>query len=238
MVTRTYLSSRIAHVLGGLTGLALLATVGPASATGTLDQLQTTQAPAGEAGLVTSLQWEAQTFTAGVSGQLDEVDLLLQRAGFPGSLSIQIRTVSAGSPTSTVLATATVPETKVSCCSFDWISVPLDLPVASAAGAQYAIVLGASAAPGCDTSGNCDNYFWGSALTNPYSTGTQVVSVDSGASWPYVVPDNDFAFKTYVTPVPTLIEQCLRAGWKGFPQFKNEGDCVSYVATNGNHPPG
>jgi hypothetical protein len=192
---------RLARVLCGV-ALVLLVATDPASAAGTLDQSQTTQVPAGEAGFVSSSQWEAQTFTAGITGQLDQVDLLLQRSGFPGSLLVEIRTVSAGTPTSTVLATATVPEASVSCCSFDWISVTLGVPVASAAGTQYAIVLGAPGASGCDPSGNCNNYFWGSALTNPYSAGTQVVSVDGGASWPIIVPDNDFAFKTYVTSAP------------------------------------
>jgi hypothetical protein len=161
------------------------------------------------------------------------VDLLLRRAGFPGTLTVQIRTVPGGVPTNTVLASATVAETSVSCCSFDWISVPLNPSAVSVAGTQYAIVLGAPAATGCDTQGNCNNYFWGVSITNPYPAGTQVLSIDGGASWPYIVPDNDFAFETYVTQLPTSITQCMNGGWASFPQFKNEGDCVSFVATGG-----
>ena len=36
---------------------------------------------------------------------------------------------------------------------------------------------------------------------------------------------------------PTSIGQCKDGGWKVFGVFKNQGDCVSYVATKGKNPP-
>lgn len=41
------------------------------------------------------------------------------------------------------------------------------------------------------------------------------------------------------TPVslPTAKEQCYNGGWQTFKVFKNQGDCVSYVATKGKNPP-
>ena len=36
---------------------------------------------------------------------------------------------------------------------------------------------------------------------------------------------------------PTSGSQCKHDGWKNFPQFKNQGDCVSFVATGGKNPP-
>ena len=30
---------------------------------------------------------------------------------------------------------------------------------------------------------------------------------------------------------PTSKDQCMRGGWRNFPQFKNQGDCVSFVET-------
>jgi hypothetical protein len=38
---------------------------------------------------------------------------------------------------------------------------------------------------------------------------------------------------------PTSISQCKNGGWKTFtsPSFKNQGDCVSYVATHGKNAP-
>ena len=46
---------------------------------------------------------------------------------------------------------------------------------------------------------------------------------------------------TYELPVPTLKDQCKNGGWKNFTDangnsFKNQGDCVSYVATGGRNP--
>jgi hypothetical protein len=29
--------------------------------------------------------------------------------------------------------------------------------------------------------------------------------------------------------VPTSKDQCTHVGWGNFPQFKNQGDCVSFV---------
>jgi hypothetical protein len=34
-----------------------------------------------------------------------------------------------------------------------------------------------------------------------------------------------------VARVPTTKEQCKNGGWRNFPQFKNQGDCVSFVET-------
>ena len=38
---------------------------------------------------------------------------------------------------------------------------------------------------------------------------------------------------------PTSKDQCKKGGWKTFtnPSFKNQGDCVSFVATGGKNPP-
>jgi hypothetical protein len=42
---------------------------------------------------------------------------------------------------------------------------------------------------------------------------------------------------TAVTP-PTSKAQCKKGGWQTYGVFKNQGDCVSYVATGGKNPPG
>jgi hypothetical protein len=36
---------------------------------------------------------------------------------------------------------------------------------------------------------------------------------------------------------PTIKDQCKHGGWKNFPQFKNQGACVRFVATGGKNPP-
>jgi hypothetical protein len=37
---------------------------------------------------------------------------------------------------------------------------------------------------------------------------------------------------------PTTKDQCNNGGWKTYGIFKNQGDCVSFVATGGKNPPG
>ena len=37
--------------------------------------------------------------------------------------------------------------------------------------------------------------------------------------------------------LPTSKAQCKKGGWRDFEVFKNQGDCVSFVATGGKNPP-
>jgi hypothetical protein len=37
--------------------------------------------------------------------------------------------------------------------------------------------------------------------------------------------------------LPTSADQCQKDGWKSYGAFKNQGDCVSYVATKGKNKP-
>jgi hypothetical protein len=39
-------------------------------------------------------------------------------------------------------------------------------------------------------------------------------------------------------PRPTTRDQCKNGGWRTYGVFKNQGDCVSFVATGGKNPPG
>src|SRR5215211_268563 len=38
-------------------------------------------------------------------------------------------------------------------------------------------------------------------------------------------------------PTPTSKDQCRGGGWRNFGRFKNQGDCISFVATGGRNPP-
>jgi hypothetical protein len=38
--------------------------------------------------------------------------------------------------------------------------------------------------------------------------------------------------------LPTSKDQCKDGGWRNFPRFKNQGDCMSFVATGGKKPTG
>jgi hypothetical protein len=204
MGSKTVFASRVVGLLGVLAALTLVATAPPASAAGTLDQSQTSST-AGEEPFGGPFFMLAQTFTAGITGDLDQVDLLLNRVGNPGDLTVQIRTVSGGVPSSTILGGATVAESSVVEGFLGWVSVPLSLPVTSTAGGEYAIVI---SAPGVSCGTPCLSFYaWGTALGNPYSGGDAMTSVDSGSTWfPLVGNDNvttDRAFQTYVTPAKT-----------------------------------
>jgi hypothetical protein len=61
----------------------------------------------------------------------------------------------------------------------------------------------------------------------------------SGPLPPRPRPDvlQDFTV-TDAQPLPTSKEQCKKGGWQAFGIFKNQGDCVSFVATGGKSPPG
>jgi hypothetical protein len=170
---------------GGITQVA---------AAGTLDQQQTTSN--NDVGFpIVGTRQVAQTFTAGISGNLDQVNLLLRRpAGSAGDLTVQIKATTGGTPSGLPLASATVPAASVS-FGQGWVSVPLS-PTTSIAGMQYAIVL---SSPGsCDIDG-C--YSWGGNVGDPYSRGDPFVSTDSGATW-FANPSYDLAFQTFVTPLP------------------------------------
>jgi hypothetical protein len=39
-------------------------------------------------------------------------------------------------------------------------------------------------------------------------------------------------------PFPSSKDQCKNGGWQSFGVFKNQGECVSFVATGGENPPG
>jgi hypothetical protein len=43
---------------------------------------------------------------------------------------------------------------------------------------------------------------------------------------------------TFTPATPTSANQCKNGGWQSYRIFKNQGDCVSYVATHGKNPPG
>ena len=230
-ITGVLLVTVVAVLLGGPTS---------ASAMGTLDQAQTTTTQTAMS--VGGSSWVAQTFTAGITGSLDQVDLFLFRVASPGDLTLQIQGTSGGVPSGSVLASTTVAEASVTQATggsnprFSWISAPLSPSAQVTAGQRYAIVLSAPAAAGINF------YGWGVGdFLSPYSGGNVVLSITSGSMWgafAFIFDSWDTAFKTYVTSLPTSLADCMKDGWRAFPQFKNEGDCVSFVATRGTNQPG
>jgi hypothetical protein len=178
--------------LVGVLAVCFAALVPGTALADTLDQQQPNGGSDTKVGSVESL---AQTFTAGLTGGLDRVELLL---GYPESdsapdaaLTVEIRNASGGSPGSTVLATGSVPASAVSSTDA-WIPVTFATAPPVTAGTQYAIVAYSPV-------DNTHNYFWALEFSNPYPAGASFDSAYPPNTWTLgFMGDADQAFKTYV----------------------------------------
>jgi hypothetical protein len=215
--------------------LSTVMALAPSASAGVLDQSQPSLS--NSAALVSDTIHTAQTFTDGISGSLDQVDLAISRpAAISVPLTVEIRAVSiAGAPSGPVLAAANVPAAGVPLAFIPsgFVSVQLAPSVPVTAGLKYAIEL-VSATCGL---GNC--YHWGIGPPgDSYLGGSALESFDADATWqplPAGLGD-DLAFRTYVAAPstsgpPTSKDQCKNGGWTRFtdPPFKNQGECVAYV---------
>ena len=127
--TRTFLITAVAAAA------ALIPAAGASA--GTLDQQQTLSNFGGLQ--VDSTNSKAQTFTAGLTGQLDQVDLALSGMSVTTPLTVQIRDGSATAPGDTVLASASVPTSAVT-SSESFVPITFASPASVTAGTQYSIV--------------------------------------------------------------------------------------------------
>lgn len=175
---------------------ALGASAAPAAAAGPLDQASTGEPD--ECIWIGESVPLAQTFTAGVTGDLDRVTVWLGRTASSPVMpvDIEIRDVVAGEPVATVLASTSVAGTSVPVDDTGPVAVDLP-PVPVVAGTQYALIV-ISAAPEFPPSYCYEGY------RNPdvdaYVGGA--ASVYFGGSWHSILDADDFGFETYVTPAP------------------------------------
>jgi hypothetical protein len=191
-------------LLGALsaTAVAALALAPAAGATGTLDQQQTTTQVLYSliAGPDASAVSQAQTFTAGLTGGLDQADLFLEEAQPSGNtvgVTVEIRNVdSDGAPGTTVLASdlvtpAEIPDFTPSGGGF--VAASFSPPAPVTASTQYAIVAYTVGA---------EEYFWYAGAADdpgPYAGGSPFASLASPpTTWSGTDTTRDFAFKTYV----------------------------------------
>jgi hypothetical protein len=182
-------------LISGVAAALVLGFTGSASA-GTLDQQQT--ASSTDAGLFTD-QSVAQTFTAGISGAVDQADLLLFKVGSPTNpVTVEIRKVSGGAPGTTALASGTIPLSAIPPVTATFVPVTFATPAPVMAGTQYALVAyemaEAGDAVGWRYQNNTDVYPAG-GLFDSFET------VPPADGWMEQVGD-DAAFKTYVGPAP------------------------------------
>ncbi len=105
-------------------------------------------------------------------------------------------------------------------------------------GPYNSLNVGVEGAATVGTDNNTDNVFW--------NTSTAAWYADSGAAGVGIfredtnwAPYGTVSLKITATPAlvapPTSKDQCMKGGWANFnnPSFKNQGDCVSFVATGG-----
>jgi hypothetical protein len=173
-----------------LTAVAIAAALVPAAgaSAGVLDQQQTLSnfggLPVGNS---------AQTFTAGLTGQLDQVDLALSGMSVTTPMTVQIRDGSATAPGDTVLASASVPTSAVT-SSESFVPITFAAPASVTAGTQYSIV----------ALHGSTGWFWYSGRTDTGSAyeGGRLYSSPIGPEGPWFEGNTmaDFEFKTYVAP--------------------------------------
>jgi hypothetical protein len=179
----------------------LLITAGAAAAlmpatgasAGILDQQQTLSNFGGLE--VDSNDSKAQTFTAGLTGQLDQIDLALSGMSVTTPLAVQIRDGSATGPGETVLASASVPTSAVTSTE-SFVPITFPAPASVTAGTQYSIV----------ALNDSSGWFWyaGQAAPDSAYVGGRLYGSPNGppGTGPWVEGNTmaDFEFKTYVAP--------------------------------------
>jgi hypothetical protein len=83
---------------------------------------------------------------------------------------------------------------------------------------------------------NCLRYASGSSILESFSNVPP--SVSDTVSFELGIAPVDLNESANLVTLPTRMAQCKNRGWKSFgASFKNEGDCVSFLATGGRNPP-
>ena len=175
----------LALTIAGLLGSSL-----SSRAAETLDQSQPEYVLGTGRAVRVSLQI-AQTFEAGISGDLTRVDVALWYNEKYTPITVEIRQ---SDPAGTLLASTEIPASSVTAhfaggVDPGWVTATFSTPAAVEAGTTYAIVL--------KTTAN-SVYSWAIAGYDAYLNGTAwLCSGLPTCSWT-AISDNDMAFKTYV----------------------------------------
>ena len=140
------------------------------------------------------MNYQAQTFRAGVTGNLTRIDLYLAKIGTPHSLVIELRNCNTASeiePGSTVYASITTENVS----SAGVYRFNFSIPHRVVAGTDYSLVLYELV---CGE--NIGAYYrWCEAVENPYHGGMVWESSDYGYSWQKGAEGaHDFYFATYI----------------------------------------
>jgi hypothetical protein len=159
-----------------------------------IDQQNTTLSGSGVGISITN--WGGQTFTAGLTGKLAQVDINLfcsTCTGTSPNLTLSLRATSGNLPMGADIASATVAGNNSGASSF--FTATFSSPPTITAGAVYAIIIRPTANPSAGT------YAITRSSTNVYAGGQRVNSADSGGTWTAPLTagqTTDAGFKTYI----------------------------------------
>ena len=227
----------IATVVSLVLGIAALIPGMSAQAVGTLDQQF-----AGAANTYTVIENgtpKGQTFTAGITGQLDRFTIQLQKQGSPGVLNGSIYAESNGVITGSALATTTVAEASVSSSSMVSVNFDFSTPATVTAGTTYVFVV---EAPGGSTSylsvppftPTYNNYIMYFGAPGAEPAGTHSLYMGSGSPW--LIFNQSFLFASYVTPTVISSSTPSSTPSSSSPSLANtgtHGDSVFQIASGG-----
>jgi hypothetical protein len=182
--------------MGLLAGVTVTAPSSAASPTSTavVDQSLTSPWSAG-ANIGEGFRYLAQTFTAGRTGDLVGVSIDVY-GDHPTTLHVEIRSVEAGNPTTTILSEMFLTSNTSELSDF----VALPSPIAITTGEQYAIVVSYDGAP--PPGAGQGQGLWRSASGDVYPGGFLFGSPMDGLAWERW-SDFDAHFQTWVVPEPT-----------------------------------
>ncbi|HEY8653423.1 MAG TPA: hypothetical protein VIL87_10045 [Dermatophilaceae bacterium] len=110
-------------------------------------------------------------------------------------------------------------------------SAPMGVP-----GPYSSLNVGVEGAATVGTDNNTDNVFWNTSTAKWYADGGPAGFFREDTNWtPYGTVSIKITASPALVSPPTSKDQCMKGGWVTFndPSFKNQGDCVSFVATAG-----
>lgn len=164
--------------------------------TAQLDQSFTTPSDL-SAGLYGLPVFEAQTYTAGITGTLQGVALNITAVDPTLRARIQIRSLTAaGVPSNTTLGEARANPGNLSLATV----IPFSNAIPQVAGQQYAILVDYPEAPPFQNA-TIEAADWIGATGNAYAAGTLMSTFDGGATWQSFVDEGfDVHFRTFVIP--------------------------------------
>lgn len=137
-----------------------------------------------------------QIFTASSNYYISSVKLLLYRIGSPGTITVELQSVSNNFPSNTILISGTTDgDTLTTNSSGEWREITFSSSYLLISGTQYAVVIR-------DNGDVFNGAQWRIDDSSPtYSGGSLVNSIDSGTNWGYPfgggIDSRDCMFETY-----------------------------------------